>query len=188
MSPPRLASRLHCSSEAPRKSSLPPFFFPTITLNEFSKSPRHRRPQDEQELRQHDQPLRCRTSATPKTQDNGHRSRRVRLTDPGNPDICPVYDFHKIYSPPPVIERVNKECRTAEIGCIDWGEQKGDRLLFVMSPSALVLIIRPRIPRGPAPFWCIRLDSCRHHAWPRGFTAAARPPRKSSLSLFFSPG
>ncbi len=44
---------------------------------------------------------------------------RVRRTDPGNPDVCPVFDFHKIYSQQPVIDRVNRECRTAAIGCID---------------------------------------------------------------------
>jgi tryptophanyl-tRNA synthetase len=44
---------------------------------------------------------------------------RKRRTDPGNPDICPVFDLHKVYSNQAVIERVNRECRTAEIGCID---------------------------------------------------------------------
>ncbi len=44
---------------------------------------------------------------------------RKRRTDPGNPDICPVFDLHKVYSEQPVIDRVNRECRTAEIGCID---------------------------------------------------------------------
>lgn len=44
---------------------------------------------------------------------------RKRRSDRGNPDVCPVFDFHKIFSPPEVIERVNRECRTAEIGCVD---------------------------------------------------------------------
>lgn len=44
---------------------------------------------------------------------------RKRRTDPGNPDVCPVFDFHKIFSPPEVVERVNRECRTAEIGCVE---------------------------------------------------------------------
>jgi tryptophanyl-tRNA synthetase len=44
---------------------------------------------------------------------------RKRRTDPGNPDICPVFDLHKVYSEQAVIDRVNRECRTAEIGCID---------------------------------------------------------------------
>jgi len=44
---------------------------------------------------------------------------RVKRTDPGNPDICPVYDFHKVFSSTDVQDRVNSECRTAAIGCID---------------------------------------------------------------------
>ena len=59
---------------------------------------------------------------------------RVRRTDPGNPDICPVYDFHKIYSPPTIVERVNKECRTAEIGCIDCKKLAADAMVATLSP------------------------------------------------------
>ncbi len=44
---------------------------------------------------------------------------RKRRYDPGNPDICPVFDLHKVFSDQPVIDRVNRECRTADIGCID---------------------------------------------------------------------
>jgi tryptophanyl-tRNA synthetase len=44
---------------------------------------------------------------------------RKRRHDPGNPDICPVFDLHKVFSEQPVIDRANRECRTAEIGCID---------------------------------------------------------------------
>jgi tryptophanyl-tRNA synthetase len=44
---------------------------------------------------------------------------RKRRHDPGDPDVCPVFDHHKVFSPQPVIDRVNRECRTAEIGCVD---------------------------------------------------------------------
>jgi len=44
---------------------------------------------------------------------------RVRKTDPGNPDICPVFEFHKLFSTPETIELVNTECRKAGIGCFD---------------------------------------------------------------------
>ena len=44
---------------------------------------------------------------------------RIRRTDPGNPDVCPVFDLHKLFSTCATIDRVNRECRTAEIGCID---------------------------------------------------------------------
>jgi tryptophanyl-tRNA synthetase len=33
--------------------------------------------------------------------------------------VCPVFDHHKIFSSREVIERVNRECRTAEIGCVE---------------------------------------------------------------------
>jgi tryptophanyl-tRNA synthetase len=59
---------------------------------------------------------------------------RVKRTDPGNPDLCPVYDFHKIYSQAPVLERINKECRTAEIGCIDCKKLVADAMVERLQP------------------------------------------------------
>ena len=44
---------------------------------------------------------------------------RKRRTDKGDPDKCPVFDLHKVYSTKEIITRVNSECRTAEIGCLD---------------------------------------------------------------------
>lgn len=59
---------------------------------------------------------------------------RVRRTDPGNPDLCPVYDFHKIFSPQPVIDQVNEGCRTAGIGCIDCKKLVADRIVERLTP------------------------------------------------------
>ena len=59
---------------------------------------------------------------------------RVRRHDPGNPDVCPVFDFHKIFSPLPVIDQVNRECRTAEIGCIDCKKLVADRVVETLAP------------------------------------------------------
>ena len=44
---------------------------------------------------------------------------RVRRTDPGTPEKCPVWDFHKIYSDEITQRWVNEGCTTAGIGCID---------------------------------------------------------------------
>jgi tryptophanyl-tRNA synthetase len=44
---------------------------------------------------------------------------RKRKSDPGNPDICPVFDLQKIFGSGQWVERVNRECRTAEIGCVE---------------------------------------------------------------------
>lgn len=59
---------------------------------------------------------------------------RVRRTDPGNPDLCPVYEFHKIYSPATVQEQINKDCRTAAIGCIDCKKAVADRMVEQLAP------------------------------------------------------
>jgi len=44
---------------------------------------------------------------------------RVRRSDPGDPDKCPVWDLHKIYSDEPTRAWVSEGCRTAGIGCLD---------------------------------------------------------------------
>ncbi|NPV56015.1 MAG: tryptophan--tRNA ligase [Anaerolineae bacterium] len=44
---------------------------------------------------------------------------RVRRTDPGNPDVCNVFSFHKIFSSPDEVAMVDTECRRAGIGCVD---------------------------------------------------------------------
>lgn len=44
---------------------------------------------------------------------------RVKRTDPGDPDKCPLYQFHRVYSDETVKEWVQNGCRTASIGCID---------------------------------------------------------------------
>jgi tryptophanyl-tRNA synthetase len=44
---------------------------------------------------------------------------RARRQDPGNPDNCNLFPFHELYSPPPEVEIVDRECRTAARGCVD---------------------------------------------------------------------
>jgi tryptophanyl-tRNA synthetase len=44
---------------------------------------------------------------------------RLRRTDPGRPEVCNLYDFHRLLSPPELQERVARECRAAAIGCVD---------------------------------------------------------------------
>jgi tryptophanyl-tRNA synthetase len=59
---------------------------------------------------------------------------RKRRQDPGNPDVCPVFDWHKLFSPQGTIDRVNKECRTAEIGCVDCKGLMADSLVQWIAP------------------------------------------------------
>ena len=44
---------------------------------------------------------------------------RQRRSDPGRPEVCNLYEFHKLLSPAEVQERVARQCRAAEIGCVD---------------------------------------------------------------------
>ncbi|HXQ32290.1 MAG TPA: tryptophan--tRNA ligase [Steroidobacteraceae bacterium] len=44
---------------------------------------------------------------------------RVRRTDPGNPEICPVFDLHRIYSTEQTRQWAAAGCRSAGIGCLE---------------------------------------------------------------------
>jgi tryptophanyl-tRNA synthetase len=59
---------------------------------------------------------------------------RVRRTDPGNPDLCPVGDLHKIFSSKETMAKVNEGCRSAGIGCIECKGWAADALLKVLLP------------------------------------------------------
>jgi len=59
---------------------------------------------------------------------------RVRRTDPGNPDVCPVGDLHKIFSDRATMDKVNVGCRSAGIGCIECKSWVADALVQLLSP------------------------------------------------------
>jgi tryptophanyl-tRNA synthetase len=59
---------------------------------------------------------------------------RVRRTDPGNPDVCPVGDLHKIFSNAETNEKVNIGCRSAGIGCIECKSWAADSLVKILNP------------------------------------------------------
>src|SRR5216110_1809530 len=59
---------------------------------------------------------------------------RVRRTDPGNPDVCPVGDLHKIFSDRATIAKVDVGCRSAAIGCIECKSWAADALVSILNP------------------------------------------------------
>jgi tryptophanyl-tRNA synthetase len=59
---------------------------------------------------------------------------RVRRSDPGNPDVCPVGDLHKIFSTEETMAKVNEGCRSAGIGCIECKSWAADALVQVIQP------------------------------------------------------
>jgi tryptophanyl-tRNA synthetase len=59
---------------------------------------------------------------------------RVRRTDPGNPDVCPVGDLHKIFSSKDTMAKVYAGCRSAGIGCIECKGWAADALVETLKP------------------------------------------------------
>jgi len=59
---------------------------------------------------------------------------RVRRTDPGNPDVCPVWQFHEVYSDPGVRDWAQQGCRSAGIGCIECKQPVIDAVLAELRP------------------------------------------------------
>ena len=59
---------------------------------------------------------------------------RVRRTDPGDPEKCPVWQFHLIYSSEEVKGWVQRGCRTAGIGCIECKQPVIDGVLSEQEP------------------------------------------------------
>jgi tryptophanyl-tRNA synthetase len=59
---------------------------------------------------------------------------RVKRSDPGNPDVCPVGDLHKIFSDRATMDKVNVGCRSAGIGCIECKSWAADALVQLLSP------------------------------------------------------
>jgi len=59
---------------------------------------------------------------------------RVRRTDPGNPEVCPVFDLHKVFSTAEVQAQAAEGCRTAGIGCIQCKGWLADAVVKELAP------------------------------------------------------
>lgn len=59
---------------------------------------------------------------------------RVRRTDPGNPALCPVWQFHEVYSGDDVKDWVQQGCRSAGIGCLECKQPVIDAVRAELSP------------------------------------------------------
>ena len=80
---------------------------------------------------------------------------RKRRADPGNPDICPVFAYHKLCSPAATIEMVNVECRRAGIGCVEDKKLMADNLVQMLAPYR-----EKRVPyeKNPQQVWDVLED------------------------------
>jgi tryptophanyl-tRNA synthetase len=85
---------------------------------------------------------------------------RKRRTDPGNPEICPVFDLHKAFSPKESQEWAAQGCRTAGIGCLDC---KGRLLDHLLTRLEGIHARRPEFAARPDTVWDI-LQAGSHRA------------------------
>jgi tryptophanyl-tRNA synthetase len=59
---------------------------------------------------------------------------RIRRTDAGNPDVCPVFDIHKVFSSAETQQTVRAGCTTAGIGCIECKGWLADAVVTLLAP------------------------------------------------------
>ena len=59
---------------------------------------------------------------------------RIRRTDKGDPDKCPVGDLHKVFSSGETLAKVYEGCTTAGIGCIECKSWAADALVQILTP------------------------------------------------------
>jgi tryptophanyl-tRNA synthetase len=59
---------------------------------------------------------------------------RVKRTDPGNPEKCPVWVFHQVYSDDKTRDWVQQGCRSAGIGCLECKQPVIDAVLAELAP------------------------------------------------------
>ncbi len=95
---------------------------------------------------------------------------RVRRSDPGNPDVCPVGDLHKIFSSKETIAKVNEGCRSAGIGCIECKSWAADALVQILNP---IQERRRRFEENPKLAWDILEHGTQRARKAAGETMAA---------------
>jgi tryptophanyl-tRNA synthetase len=59
---------------------------------------------------------------------------RARRADPGNPDVCNVFDFHKLYTDPDTVAEIDQQCRSAGIGCVECKQKMAQNLIQALEP------------------------------------------------------
>ena len=59
---------------------------------------------------------------------------RIRKKDPGHPESCNLFEFHRLVSPADLRERVERECRAATIGCVEDKKLLAEQMIAFLAP------------------------------------------------------
>ena len=88
---------------------------------------------------------------------------RIHRTDPGNPEVCPVFDLHKVFSSGDTQRAAADGCRTAGIGCIECKQWLADGVVTALAP----IQERRRTYEADSALVDEILDQGGRHAWKR---------------------
>jgi tryptophanyl-tRNA synthetase len=58
---------------------------------------------------------------------------KIRLGDPGRPEICPIFALHRLFSPD-ILEWTEQNCRSGALGCVECKENLADRIIEHFRP------------------------------------------------------
>lgn len=59
---------------------------------------------------------------------------RIKRTDPGDPEVCNIYSFHKLFSDEQTITEISEGCRNAGIGCVDCKKKLAKNMADELEP------------------------------------------------------
>ena len=61
-------------------------------------------------------------------------TKRVRRSDPGDPEVCNIFTIHKAFTPPDRLKVIAEGCRTASIGCIECKKELFENMMAEIGP------------------------------------------------------
>jgi tryptophanyl-tRNA synthetase len=82
---------------------------------------------------------------------------KLRKGDPGNPDICPVFTMHKVYSTAET-EEINRDCRSGALGCVDCKKRLAANINQSLAPLRQR---RTEIAARPDDIWDVLQDGAK---------------------------
>jgi tryptophanyl-tRNA synthetase len=106
---------------------------------------------------------------------------RKRRTDPGDPEVCPVFDLHKAFSNEETRAWAAAGCRTAGIGCLDCKDALAKHLLPRLEP---IYARRQEYATRPDTVWDILLEGSRRA---RELAEATMQDVRSAMKIRYEP-
>ena len=59
---------------------------------------------------------------------------RIKKTDPGHPEVCIVFDYHKAFSSSDEVKEIEQACKSGSIGCVECKKRCAENINKLLSP------------------------------------------------------